>query len=157
MKRPWNLINLPIYSLATYRGQEVNMNICTYVSAISMRPKKYAVAVYENTKTLSNILDAEMAVLQLLRPNQFALVKLLGNKSGKIFGKHHYLQKQGLLEKWEGCEVLKNVSARILLQKNFHTKTGDHSLFVFDVLKYKTYSEDCLTLDILREKKLIRI
>ena len=46
MTRPWNLLNLPVYSLATYQGEKVNMNICTYVSAVSMKPKQYMVAVY---------------------------------------------------------------------------------------------------------------
>lgn len=41
MKRPWNLANVPVYSLATYAGQKVNMNICTYVSAVNMKPKRY--------------------------------------------------------------------------------------------------------------------
>lgn len=157
MKRPWNLINLPVYSLATYGGEKVNMNICTYVSAISMNPKKYSVAVYENTRSLSNLESSEQAVLQLLHSSQFGLVKMLGHKSGNHFDKQNYLQQRDLLENWEGQAVLKNTSAKLLLKKSSRQKTGDHDLFIFDVLKYKSHSADYLTMDILRQKKLIRI
>lgn len=157
MKKPWNLINIPIYSLATYQNGDVNMNICNYVSAISMKPKKYMIAIYENTKTLENMLISDMAVLQLLHANQFKLVKKLGTESGKKINKQTYLQKKNLLENWENLSVLKQVSARLLLKKVSVEPTGDHTLFVFDVLKYKVFDYNYLTLDILREKKLVRI
>ena len=45
MKRPWNIISPPVYSLVTYDEEgKVNMNICTYVSAVSMKPKMYSIA-----------------------------------------------------------------------------------------------------------------
>jgi flavin reductase (DIM6/NTAB) family NADH-FMN oxidoreductase RutF len=157
MKKPWNLINLPIYSLATYANNEVNMNICTYVSAISMTPKKYMIAVYENTKTLENITNSSICVLQLLHESQFTLTKSLGQTSGFTFNKNAYLYKKDAIEIWENLAVLKNVSARVLLKKEQLFTTGDHHLITFDVLKYKTYNSSCLTLDTLREKKLIRI
>ena len=32
MKRPWNIISPPVYSLVTYDDEgKVNMNICTYI------------------------------------------------------------------------------------------------------------------------------
>lgn len=157
MKKPWNLINVPIYSLATYQEGEVNMNICDYVSAVSMQPKKYMIAIYEHSKTLENMLQSEWAVLQLLQANQYNLIKKLGNESGKKINKHAYLSRQNLLEEWEGFEVLKNPSARILLRKEFAHLTGDHTLFVYEVTKHKVYDNNYLTLDILREKKLVRI
>lgn len=55
MQKPWNLINLPVYSLATSTNDKANFNICTYVSAISMTQKLYAVAIYLNTQTLANV------------------------------------------------------------------------------------------------------
>ena len=40
MKRPWNIIDLPVYSLLSNDvNGNINMNICTYVSAVSMKPK----------------------------------------------------------------------------------------------------------------------
>ena len=52
MKRPWNIISPPVYSLVTYDEEgKVNMNICTYVSAVSMKPKIYSIAIDYTTKT----------------------------------------------------------------------------------------------------------
>jgi flavin reductase (DIM6/NTAB) family NADH-FMN oxidoreductase RutF len=157
MKKPWNLINVPIYSLATYQDGAVNMNICSYVSAVSMEPKKYMIAIYNNTKTLENMINSELAVLQLLQAEQFNLIKKLGNESGKNINKQAYLEKKDLLEIWENQSVLKKVSVRLLLKKVSAERTGDHTIFVFDVLKYKVYDYNYLTLNILRDKKLVRI
>ena len=80
MKRPRNIIDAAVYSLATYHNDTVNMNICTYVTAISMQPKLYAIAVYNHTKTLDNLIQSSSAVLQLLHKDQYKLVKMLGKK-----------------------------------------------------------------------------
>ncbi|HCA43968.1 MAG TPA: hypothetical protein DEP28_12040 [Bacteroidetes bacterium] len=157
-KKVWNIPDLPVYSLATYdRKSKVNMNICTYVTAISLKPKLYAVAVYEKTKTLKNIKNSDICVLQLLSKSQFNLIKKLGQTSGINFDKENYLNNKNFLEEWENYKVLKNVSGRILLNKKSFQKTGDHYLFIFNVIKSKSYNTDYLNLKLLSEKKLIRI
>ena len=156
MQRPWNIPNLPVYSLATYNNDGVNMNICTYVSAVSMDPKLYMVAVYENTLTLENITAGQMAVLQLLHKSQYALIRKLGQTSGKTYNKQEYLQKKSLLQTWQGYNVLKGTSALILLQKQWNRPAGDHHIFVFSVAKSTARNNDCLTLQTLRDRKLIR-
>lgn len=156
-KRFWNIPDLPVYSLATYEHNlKVNMNICTYVTAISLKPKLYAVAVYKKTKTLKNIKKSNVCVLQLLSKSQFNLVRKLGQTSGMNFDKNNFLKNKNLLEEWENYKVLKNVSGRILLKKISFQKTGDHYLFIFKVIKSKTYNTDYLNLKLLSEKKLIR-
>jgi len=156
MKRPWNIIDSPVYSLASYYEGKVNMNICTYVSAVSMEPKIYAIAIYNDTKTLENMFQTERAILQFLHPEQYKLVRNLGQRSGLNFDKHQYLQKNNLLESWNGYDVLKNTSARILLEKIDFKQTGDHVLFTFNAEKYKSYHPEVLTSEILRIKKIIR-
>lgn len=155
MKRPWNIIDTPVYSLATYADGVSNMNICTYVTAISMAPKLYAVAVYNGSKTLAQMQETSVAVLQLLHSDQYSLVNQLGKKSGNSFDKHHYLQQKNLLQEWNSYEVLKNVSALLLLQKVNQQQTGDHVLFTFEVSKYVSYNDQVLTASILRAKKII--
>ena len=40
MRRPWNITNEVIYSLVSYSDTlRYNMNICTYVSVVNMKPK----------------------------------------------------------------------------------------------------------------------
>lgn len=121
-----------------------------------MEPKIYAIAIYKNTKSLENMLKSDRAVLQFLHPEQFKLVKNLGQRSGINFNKQHYLSKNNLIEIWNGFEVLKNTSARILLHKIDYKETGDHILFTFNAEKYKSYYPEILTSEILRNKKIIR-
>jgi len=67
MQRPWNKANEVIYSLVTKdQDKNQNMNICTYVVPISMKPKKYMIALDPTTKTYQNFLHSDHAVLQIL-------------------------------------------------------------------------------------------
>ena len=92
MRRPWNIINQPVYSLLTKDSLgNINMNICTYVSAVSMNPKIYMIAIYYNTKTYENLINSDSAVLQLLSKDNISLVRGLGKKSGMKIDKDKYL------------------------------------------------------------------
>jgi flavin reductase (DIM6/NTAB) family NADH-FMN oxidoreductase RutF len=158
MQRPWNLPDAPIYSLATHdTAGRLNMNICTYVTAISMKPKMYAIAVFENTKTLENIKNGSSIVLQLLSPDQYNLVNYLGKKSGNNYDKELYLTKKDAIQEWYSYRILKNISAVVSLAWVQSTLHGDHHLMVFSVDKYKSFSPDYLTTDILNDHKIIRI
>lgn len=158
MKRPWNLPDYPVYSLATYGKEGVNMNICTYVTAISMQPKLYAIAVYDNTKTLDNLQHASQAVLQYLHIDQYTLVRHLGQKSGLKVNKDQWLRKRNLLNTWQGLEVLQGAAAYVYLQKIKVISTkGDHQLFLFEMKKYTAASAKLLTTQVLSDKKIIRI
>jgi len=158
MKRPWNLPDYPVYSLATYGAAGVNMNICTYVTAISMQPKLYAIAVYENTKTLENLQHSSEVVLQYLHKNQYTLVRHLGQKSGLKVDKDQWLKKRKLLTTWQGREVLQGAAAYVYLKKVKLVSTqGDHQLFLFELKKYAASSNELLTTQLLSDKKIIRI
>lgn len=133
------------------------MNICTYVSAVSMRPKIYMIAAYENTQTLTNLESSDTAVLQLLEASQFGLVKNLGKVSGVRFDKISWLRKKGVLNEWMGFPVIDNVCSLLFLKKiKAFRCEGDHVLFLFEVEKNKVYSEKYLTTSILKNKKIIR-
>lgn len=157
MKRPWHLANIPVYSLATYDEQKVNMNICTYVSAVSMKPKRYMVAVYHQTKSFENILKSKTAVLQVLGKEHISLVNVLGKKSGLRYDKQTYLTKKKCLEIWNDKPVLADCSGLMELEKMWSKSAGDHTMFLFDVKRFQTNHENVLMLDDLREKGLVRI
>jgi flavin reductase (DIM6/NTAB) family NADH-FMN oxidoreductase RutF len=154
MHKPWNITNSAVYSLATAD----DMNICTYVTAISMQPKLFAIAVYHNTKTLYNVTNSTHCVLQILHTHQAKLVNVLGKKSGWHYNKLAYLSKRNLLDTWQHIPILHNACAYMHLQKQQVIVTGgDHDLYIFKVLKYKTnYDDDILTHNYLREQKIIR-
>lgn len=157
MRRPWNIPDVPVYSLATSGPEGLNMNICTYVSAVSMKPKQYLVAVYKNTRTLENLTKGSTAVLQLLDRSQASLANPLGKKSGKNFQKQRYLEKKNLLTDWKQFRVLKEAVAWIELKRiDCFDTGGDHLLYCFEAIGYKTNKEDhVLTLGHLIKKGII--
>jgi flavin reductase (DIM6/NTAB) family NADH-FMN oxidoreductase RutF len=169
MKRPWNLINVPVYSVSSRNNGITNMNICTYVSAVSMEPKRYMVAVYHNTQTIENIQDRSVFVLQLLAESQYGLVRNFGQKSGKLFDKQGFINRKNqakIVEKenpyaivfWNNFEVLLNAVSLILLKPIEIIPAGDHDMYLCDVVSFENLNDSpILTLDVLRQKKLIRI
>jgi len=158
MKKPWNLPDLPVYSLATAGENGFNMNICTYVSAVSMQPKRFMVAVYHGTRSLENMYASEQAVLQLLTTPQVGLVRTLGKKSALRFDKQTWLRKKNVLTEWQSFTVLRDAAAWMLLQKLWHQDAGDHVIFLFDVIKHKVNNPDnIMTLHTLRQHKIISI
>ncbi|MEM7103884.1 MAG: flavin reductase [Bacteroidota bacterium] len=141
MRRPWNIINTPVYSLATYDETNVNMNICTYVMAVSRKPKLYAISIEHGSKTLENLENSSVGVLQLLTAMHSNLIRPLGLKSGKKVNKHQWLTKNAQLIEWQAQSVLKDAAAYLMLEKISQETVGDHELFIFKTIKSKTLSE----------------
>ena len=142
VKRPWNIVDMPIYSLATYSQGSVNMNICTYVNAVSMKPKLFMVAIDYTTKTYEQLEDSDYAVLQILHEEHQSLIKLLGKSSGHKVDKGQKLRNHDLLTEWHGYPVLDGACGYLLLKKqNRMNIGGDHELFYFHVEKSSTKSE----------------
>ncbi len=158
-KRPWNRVNLPVYSISSHDGKgHFNMHIITYASQISMKPKRFVCGIYHGTQTLSNLEQHSVFVLQLLASDQYRLVDLLGKKSGKEIDKIARLEKRKLITHWKGFPILKECLAVMELSIASRFEGGDHVGFLCEVTDYKNIQEgDILTLDTLREHKLIRI
>lgn len=157
MKRPWNRINLPVYSVSSKNNGVENMHICTYVSSVSMSPKRMMVALYHNTKTLDIVTQNPHFVLQLLSETQYNLIKLLGQTSGNTTDKISRLKKRGILSSWKNFTVLKEALAYIELKSINTIDGGDHTVHICDVISfYNNLPGEPLTLNILRDKKLIR-
>ena len=158
MKRPWNIINPPIYSLVTYdETDNLNMNICSYVSAVSLKPKLYSIAIDYSTKTYENLKLNSHVVLQLLSKSHLKIIRKLGKTSGYLFNKENYLKSRKMLDYWRNNTVLKDTCALIELIKNNEINIeGDHAIFTFSVSKYTTLSDDgILTFKDLIDNKII--
>lgn len=158
-KRPWNRVNLPVYSISSTDGKgNYNMHIITYASQISMHPKRFVCGIYEGTKTLENVIGHNEFILQLLSEKQYRLVDLLGKKSGHHMNKIERLEKRKLITDWNNFPVLKDALALIQLKVISSFPGGDHTGFLCDIVQYKNINEGApLTLDTLRAHKLIRI
>ncbi len=158
LPRPWNRVNLPVYSISS-RGSRENMHIITYVSAVSMQPKRMLCAVYEGTCTLQNIRREREFVLQLLAEAQYPLVRLLGKTSGNEVDKISRLHKRKVpLQHWRGFTVLGDALALMHLRVIAELPGGDHHCFLCEVLAaVNQQAGHPLTLDELRNRGLIRI
>jgi flavin reductase (DIM6/NTAB) family NADH-FMN oxidoreductase RutF len=157
-KKPWNRVNLPVYSVSSKTANNENMNIITYASAVSMQPKRMMVAIYHGTQTLINAEANPHFVLQLLAADQYNLVNQLGKQTGKTINKIQRLEKRKLLTDWNGFKVLKDALAVMELQAINQMEGGDHRMFLCDVTAYKNLNDgEPLTTTILHEKGIIRI
>ena len=157
MKKPWNRVDLPVYSVSSRHGSEENMHICTYVSAVSMDPKRYMVALYKGTKTIELAAAEKRFVLQLLAEGDHGLVAMLGRQSGHQIDKIARLRKRGMIDHWRGFPVLSNAAAWIELAIIGEMDAGDHVMMLCDVVSSKNVQEiGILTLDKLRVRGLIR-
>lgn len=157
MKKPWNRVDLPVYSVSSRHGTAENMHICTYVSAVSMQPKRYMVALYKGTKTLELATLERRFVLQLLAASDYGLVALLGRQTGHKTDKIARLQKRGRLTRWNDFTVLTDAAAWLEMEILSEMDAGDHIMMLCEVRAAKNVREtEVLTLDLLRAKGLIR-
>jgi flavin reductase (DIM6/NTAB) family NADH-FMN oxidoreductase RutF len=166
MQRPWNRVNLPVYSISSKDLEDnSNMHIITYAQAVSMQPKQFICAIYYGTKTLELVNQNPHFVLQILGAEQYRLVDLLGKKSGRNINKIERLQKRNLLTEWNGFYILKDALAvmemkaiPLSINEKIEVNQPDHKLFLCDVIAYKNLHDGTpLTTQILGEKKIIRI
>lgn len=158
MKRPWNRTNANVYSLATIDNHNrLNMNICTYVSVVNMKPRIYTIAIDYKTKTYNNLINnSNKVVLQALSINNIRLIRKLGKQSGKYINKEVYLKKKKYLTKWKNHTVLKSTCFLIDLNmlKN-KIELSDHCLFLFNVKSFKNTGSKFLKTNDLINSKII--
>ncbi len=157
MRRPWNIAEAQVYSLATYFEDSVNMNICTYVTVVSKNPRLYAIAIEYHSQTYSNLLNRSRAILQVLSDQNISMVAKLGKKTGKRFDKQKYLKRNEALCTWKNFKVLQNANAYLELSVLERLNIGgDHELFIFEIISSKTNSEkNILTFQELIRKSII--
>lgn len=155
MRKPWNRPDLQVYSASTSGKRGGNMNICTYVTAVSMTPKRMAVAFYKGTLSLENVQHHPQFILQLLARDQYRLVRLLGQQSGYSTDKISKLK--GQVSDYRGFPCLNEAAARMACSINEWIDAGDHLLAICDVVAYNNLREtELLTTGFLREKRIIR-
>jgi len=141
-RRPWNRVSQQIYSLSTLDANgKINMNIVSYATAATLKPKSYVIAVYRGTKTYSNIFDKsanEYFLLQGLAEPQSKFVRPLGQKSGLRYDKAKYLAKQNIsFYSLEGSDYgyLPDCGFVIACKVTSTISYGDHDLITADVVK----------------------
>lgn len=155
-KRPWNRVDMPVYSISAQKGDEANMNIITYVTPVSMHPKRILCCIYKGTKTLELVEKNPDFVLQLLHTEHHGLVRILGKQSGFHTDKLRLLRKRELLTAWQGFTVLKDALAWMHLRAVNRFDGGDHIGFICDVAAFRNQQAgEPLTLNRLRALRII--
>ena len=153
--KPWNRVDGPIYSLSTATHGKGNLNICSYVTPISMKPKKYIVGVYKGTKTLENLESNPFGILNFMTVKMACLVNLLGKKSGYKIDKIKRLGDRVHLTE-DGLYVLKGSLATVRLKFTTRLDGGDHWAWLAEVVSHENHNADKpLTLEYLKRKKII--
>jgi len=144
-------------STADQAGQG-NMNIATYVQAVSLDPKLMTVAVYNDTKTLANLQQSRRCLLQLLPETIAPVVRICGQKSGHEIDKIARLRKRFDLGQHNGLHYFVQAAGWLELEiTDLHDVGGDHQLATGKVIKQKNlHDEPILTTDYLRTNGYIR-
>jgi flavin reductase (DIM6/NTAB) family NADH-FMN oxidoreductase RutF len=156
-KKPWNRTSQPVYATCSGSEGDFNMHIISYATPISMQPKQYIVGIYHGTKSLELIEKNPVFILQLLDQQQSNLIQLLGKQSGRSINKIERLRKRKLLSAWNDYPVLTDALSVLQLKVSSTLEGGDHKVFLCEVMAWKNLNEGTpLTLDYLREKKIIR-
>ncbi|GFH55506.1 hypothetical protein CTEN210_11982 [Chaetoceros tenuissimus] len=76
-------VSMPVYSLASKsEDNRPSMNIVTFTTPVSVKPKLFMVSLYHNTMTKDSFLHSKYGILQLLNKDQKYLVQILGKSSG---------------------------------------------------------------------------
>jgi flavin reductase (DIM6/NTAB) family NADH-FMN oxidoreductase RutF len=153
--KPWNRVDGPIYSLSTTAHGKGNLNICSYVTPISMKPKRYIVGVYKGTKTLENLESNPVGILNFMTDKMSNLVNILGKKSGHKIDKIKKLGERIQLTE-EGLFTLNGSLATVRLKFTTRMDGGDHWAWLAEVVSHENHNDDKpLTLEYLKRKKII--
>ena len=163
-RRPWNRVSQQIYSLSTLDAQgQINMNIVSYATPATLKPKSYVIAVYRGTKTHQNLFGAgahKHFLLQGLSMGQIKHVRTLGQKSWLKYDKPKYLAKQDLqYYNYNGNDYgfLTDCAFVLLCKLTRSIEYGDHDLITTEVQKIVVDNNRAklLTTDALIEAGLI--
>lgn len=159
MRKIWNRPNQQVWSLSTVDETGVgNMNICTYVSSVSMDPKIIMVAVYHGTKTHGNLLKNKRALLQLLSEELGPVTRICGHFTGAKIDKIARLKKRYPIDTIHDIPFFTACAGYLELEV---TKIipcgGDHDLALCSVVTHKNLRDvPLLTTDYLRASGLLR-
>lgn len=159
MRKLWNRPALPVWSLVTKDDEHgANLNICTYVTSVSMEPKLMLLAVYKGTRTLENLKSNRTVLLQLLAEEQASVVRVAGQQSGLKMDKWSRLKKRFAVAGLAGLPYLSDSLGVMQLEVIYeHEVGGDHVLFTAKVVKVKNLREgNILTTDYLKQNGYTR-
>ncbi len=147
--------NYDVHSVTTAHDGQLNANIATWVMQVAMGGKILCVALYKIDYTIELVRASNLLNINLLAQEQTSLITKLGRKSGRDSDKFKNL-KFALDER--GIPYLTEAIGYIQCKVLHSTDSGDHELFVCEVLKQVVINpeKEVMTNNFLREKGLVR-
>lgn len=149
--------NYDVHSITTVSPLgKINANIATWVMQSAMQGKFITVALYKTDYTIALIRESMILNVNLLAKDQAKkLIPKLGRKSGRTSNKFVNLPFE-IDER--GCPYLIEAIGYIQCRCVGSIDSGDHELFVCEVLKQKVLNpeKEVLTNDYLRAEGLVR-
>jgi flavin reductase (DIM6/NTAB) family NADH-FMN oxidoreductase RutF len=156
-KRLFKYKNYDVHSITTVAGNPAryNANIVTWLTQTDMGGKVLAVALYKPDYTLGLVRESGLLNVNLLAIDQTKLIRKLGQQSGRETNKFKNLP-HAFDER--GCPFLTEAIGYAKCRVLQFVEAGDHDLCICVVMKQVVLNpdKDVLTLNLLREKKLIR-
>lgn len=141
---PYSALSIPVYSLSTVApdGSAATLNLVTYAAPVSLKPRRYALGLYEGTLSRDNMLATGRGLLQILGEQHADLFELLGRTSGRQVDKVRELAARGVaLGTAAGLPLIADcfgyVELRILGEP---TSCGDHEVVICEVVSFETVS-----------------
>lgn len=159
MRKLWNRNPLAVWSLSSVdEAGKGNMNICGYVTNISMEPKIMLISMYHHTKTLENVKQSKRALLQLLTTKHVDIVHTCGKQSGNAIDKIARVEKKHAVSEYKGLPYMEDAAGFMELHfTEFLEVGGDHLLGIAVVESAKNFSDNpILTTDYLKKKGILR-
>jgi flavin reductase (DIM6/NTAB) family NADH-FMN oxidoreductase RutF len=156
-RRPWNDVSEVVYSISSCNQDGIpNMNIATYITPVTMKPKQYLIAVYRNTQTHANIFQKNnQFLLQALSTDSLPVVKIFGKKSGKTYDKVPAIV-QATSHSWEGIPYLDTAAFVLVCNPVNYFVIGDHDVILVEIVRTIHHNrQDYLMTTHLYEKKII--
>ena len=147
--------NYDVHSVTTAHDGQLNANIATWVMQAAMGGKMLCVALYKIDYTIELVRASKLLNINLLAQEQTGLIAKLGRKSGRDSDKFKNL-KFALDER--GIPYLTEAIGYIQCKVLHSTDSGDHELFVCEVLKQVVINPGkvVMTNNFLREECLVR-
>ncbi len=154
-KSLFKLKDYDVHAITSIDGSASNANIATWVMQTDMGKKYLTVALYKPDYTIELAKKSGILNIHWLGSDFTKHLNLLGRKSGRDFQK---LAKISHIPDFRGCPVLSDAIGCLHVNIVSWADAGDHELAICQVEKQTLLhpEKEVLTLNYLREKKLVR-
>jgi len=127
-----------VWVVTARAGEKINGMTAAWATQVSFKPALVAVSIAPPRYTHALIKESGYFCMNLLADDQMELAKLFGFKSGKKVNKFKNVAYENALK---GSPILKDAVAYVECEVKDVVTTGDHDLFIGEVLDAAVLNE----------------